>query len=41
MQAVFNTPVSADRPQEAIGIGGEARKIVALLKRRPALDFAL
>ncbi|MCL2021045.1 MAG: hypothetical protein FWG81_02820 [Betaproteobacteria bacterium] len=33
--------MSADCPQEAIGIGGEARKIVAMLKRRPAIDFAL
>ena len=27
VQAVFDTPVIADCPQEAIGIGGEARKI--------------
>ena|GEM_PF-5521568 len=41
VQAVLNTPVSAYRPQEAIGIGGETRKIVALLKYRLALDLAL
>ena len=41
VQAVFDTPVIADCPQEAISIGGEARKIVAMFKRRLALDFAL